>query len=516
MPRGIGYHDLTPYLKDLLDKLTDLPYDYLSDEIKQLILNPTEITFDQLSPELQTLVQTAMNVGYDNLDPYLKSKIDDIGKFDNDTIYISNNNIFKGTREVYEDTFDVNFICGDITDYTMFKDTLNVYLNSVRLAEGVDYAVNEDRVSIHCLKPEGWTINNKETLNLFEFELYRNSTLETSGEGVIVNEYIANDTITLEKLSPEVRDMVTNSVNIVKNNVYFGYKDITFDTAIVNFICGEIANFNKDNDVIEVFLNSTRLTRGVHYEVRSDNRTIENLEGYWKLENGETTNFFEFVVEKNVSASFDVDNSAFIDTENIVDESITAAKIDPELMKVIMSYQQIQIKRGYDILTSGEVSETTYRLGEVPELTSSSIVNVYVNSTRLIYGLEYTIDTTTEMIKFVTPYTCSEESPMYIEVEAVTGAAERSLIAALEKDVSFLCAQVNDLNDKLIIHKTESSKKIAELEARIEEMSSLIEKQMDAKLQILETQMESVTDFMETTDQRLVKLEDSIEFEVRE
>ena len=521
MPRGIGYHDLTPYLKELLDKVTDLPYEYLSDEIKELIERPDEITLDQLSPELQALVQTANNVGYDNLDPYLQSKIDDIGKISSDTIYISNNNIFKATTEVYEDTYDVGFICGDITEFTMFKDTLNVYLNSVRLAEGVDYVINEDRISIHSLKEKGWTINNGETLNLFEFELYRNSTLEAAGDGVIVNEYIADDTITIDKLSPEVRDMVTNNVNVVKNNIYFGYKYINIDTSIVNFICGEIKSFNKDRDIIEVFLNSERLTRGVHYEVRSDSVTIENLDGYWSA-TLEEPNFFEIVVEKNVAAEFDIDNKAFIETENIVDESITIEKLDPALLEMIMSYQQIQIKRGYAALT-GEITETTYKIGQVPELSASSIISVYVNSVRLIYGLDYTIDLEKETIKFTNQYIGTEEAPVYLEVETVTGAAEKSLIATLEKEVRLLGNQVIELNDKLNMYKSETNSKFAETESKLQELRNYIDEQIaiqsnnldDHIIDELEFRVDEQV-FRVATNNRLDLLENSTEFEIHE
>lgn len=280
MPRGIGYHDLTPYLKDLLDQITNLPYEYLSQEIKDLLNKiPTEITFEQLSPELQALVKTAENIGYDNLDPELQAKIDDIGKIADgeDVLYISNNNIYKGYREVREDCNEVNFIVGEIEEYIMFKDTLDVYLNSVRLIEGIDYAVNDDCVSIRSLKQGGWPLNSNdeksnETVNLFEFELYKNTTLQLAGEGAIKTEHLEDDAVTLEKVSDEVWNKIQEIAP--RSAIISDYKIIkegTFNEISYRF--GKIPAMDETS-VMHVHVNSVKLIEGLDYVLNTTKETI--------------------------------------------------------------------------------------------------------------------------------------------------------------------------------------------------------------------------------------------------
>lgn len=374
MPRGIGYHDLTPYLKDLLDQLTNLPYEYLSQEIKDLLNKiPTEITFDQLSPELQALVKTAENIGYDNLDPELQSKIDDIGKIADgeEVLYISNNNIYKGYREVKEDCNEVNFIVGEIEEYVMFKDTLDVYLNSVKMIEGIDYEVNEDCVSIRCLKPGGWPLNSNtdkshETVNLFEFELYKNTTLQLAGEGAIKTQHLEDDAVTLEKVSDEVWTKI---------------QEIAPRTAIIN---------------------------------------------------------------------------------------------------------------DYKVITDGNFNEVSYRFGKIPAMDETSVMHVHVNSVKLIEGLDYMLNTTTETIVFASPYEATQEYPVYLDIEVISNVV-----------TSYSPSGGTDLDEADIDTLREEVKSLRQ---QVKQMSST-QVNADAKLFVLEAEMGDMEDFMETTDSRLTTLE---------
>ena len=321
MPRGIGYHDLTPYLKELLDQITNLPYEYLSQEIKDLLNKiPTEITFEQLSPELQALVKTAENIGYDNLDPYLQSKIDDIGKIDagEELVYISNNNIYKGYREVREDGDEVNFIVGEIKEYTMFKDTLNVYLNSVRMTEGIDYAVNDDCVSIRCLKQGGWPLNSNadkshETVNLFEFELHKNTTLQLAGEGAITTDHLAEDSVTLEKINDEVWKKIQEIAP--RTAIISDYSIITQGTFIeTSYRIGKIPKLDE-SCVMRVHVNSIKLIEGLDYVLNKEKETIVFSSEYTATE--EYPVYLDIEVIANVLTSYSPSDDSELDEADI-------------------------------------------------------------------------------------------------------------------------------------------------------------------------------------------------------
>jgi hypothetical protein len=83
---------------------------------------------------------------------------------------------------------NIVFVDGEyITSFNPKNDTLAVYKDGLRLAEGIDYAINPNNVSIDSLKG-GWIITD-EVETIFTFVVKTNSTASL-GVGIAKDEEI--------------------------------------------------------------------------------------------------------------------------------------------------------------------------------------------------------------------------------------------------------------------------------------------------------------------------------------
>lgn len=118
-----------------------------------------------------------------------------------------------------------------------------------------------------------------------------------------------------------------------------GIRNIVSQTSNVNFMTGEIIAFNPDTDTLDVYLNSTYLTKGLDYSINANNQSIDNLKGTW---NGsvETPCLFTFIIKR-----FMINNLIFSDGQSISDGTITKNKfsqdVQDDLDKIDVIEQQL-------------------------------------------------------------------------------------------------------------------------------------------------------------------------------
>lgn len=114
-----------------------------------------------------------------------------------------------------------------------------------------------------------------------------------------------------------------------------GHRIMASNTNTVNLIVGEITSFNRNTDNLAVFINSTRLTKGVDYTINTDNQTISKISGTWDG----TINpiFFEFEVTRN-----QINNLVFSDGQSIANETITQNKLSTDLQQKLQSASLIK------------------------------------------------------------------------------------------------------------------------------------------------------------------------------
>ncbi len=91
-----------------------------------------------------------------------------------------------GYRNIASVTSNVNFITGEITSFNPSVDSLAVFMNSVRLTQGVDYTINANNQSID--KVSGTWNGSPGVTIFFEFEVLKN----------IVNDLVFNDGSSIE------------------------------------------------------------------------------------------------------------------------------------------------------------------------------------------------------------------------------------------------------------------------------------------------------------------------------
>lgn len=105
-----------------------------------------------------------------------------------------------------------------------------------------------------------------------------------------------------------------------------GVRSVTTETPKVNFMIGQITDFNPSVDSIEVYKNSTRLTQQYDYVIDNTNQSIQKVNGSW-LGSAASPIFFEFVVTKNI-----MNNLVFSDGTAIQDGTVQRKKLSPELI----------------------------------------------------------------------------------------------------------------------------------------------------------------------------------------
>lgn len=105
---------------------------------------------------------------------------------------------------------------------------------------------------------------------------------------------------------------------------------IDYDTDNVPFLNSDITAFNKNTDTLEVYQNSTRLTRGVDYVLNADNSSIDKVDDIW-LGNSEPV-FFEFVVTLNM-----INDLVFSSGTSIADGTINKSKLTVDVQNELNS-----------------------------------------------------------------------------------------------------------------------------------------------------------------------------------
>ena len=126
-----------------------------------------------------------------------------------------------------------------------------------------------------------------------------------------------------------------------------GVRNLVSQANTINFMTGEIVAFNKDIDSLEVYQNSVRLTKGVHYNIGLDGQSITKVEGSW---DATVLNpiFFEFVVTRNQIGN----DLIFSDGQSVTDGTITRNKLDVDTQAEINKVDSIATKVGNGALTT--------------------------------------------------------------------------------------------------------------------------------------------------------------------
>ena len=135
------------------------------------------------------------------------------------------------------------------------KDKLIVHFNSIHLMEGIDYRISDDGSKIIKLTNGYWNESN-EPNSLFAFELLKNVS-----NGINNNDNGIFDS----KLTTKTNNVVLNGST---NEVEIG-----------------IPGYDKNNDMMMVFKNSTFMVEGVDYIISNNSKVITNPNGYWNESN---------------------------------------------------------------------------------------------------------------------------------------------------------------------------------------------------------------------------------------
>lgn len=157
-------------------------------------------------------------------------------------------------------------------DYIHFDkstDTMDVYLDGIKLVYNVDYTINEAKGIIEAVSPDGWILDEDVDGMTFEFLIMKNA--------------IAT-----------IDDTIRYKFDIVRGGKY-----VRESTSTINFICGDIRNFDYANDTLDVYMNGLKLSEGTDFEVDPIGYTITKIGGEWVCDEREPKNYFEFIRIKN-------------------------------------------------------------------------------------------------------------------------------------------------------------------------------------------------------------------------
>ena len=156
---------------------------------------------------------------------------------------------------------------GNLVGVISGKDKLITHFNSTHLMEGVDYRISDDGSKIIKLTEGYWNESNEPNA-LFVFELFK-SVNSVNGDNIVIDSKLTTKTNNVILAGP------TNEVEI------------------------GIPGFDKNNDMIMVFKNSTFMVEGVDYTISDDSMVVTNLNGRWN-ESNVSDYCITFVVFKEV------------------------------------------------------------------------------------------------------------------------------------------------------------------------------------------------------------------------
>lgn len=158
-----------------------------------------------------------------------------------------------------------------------------------------------------------------------------------------------------------------------------GTRNIVSQTSTVNFITGEISSFNPDVDSLDVYMNSTRLTKGTDYNINLNNQAIDKISGTWDG-SMEQPVFFEFVVTKNI-----INDLLFKDGTALQDGTVTRNKLDLETQGILANVNSLNRNilmtmvgnsEKVEFPSNGNIVTTTYDSSMQVLKTSTVIFNV--------------------------------------------------------------------------------------------------------------------------------------------
>ena len=135
------------------------------------------------------MVRRPRGIGYNELSDALKLRIDLGGDGGNGVLVnITPEYEYSVTYNMQDVIQNIEFVDGiEIVTFDPTKDSLAVYKDGVRLAEGIDYVINENGISIDSLKG-GWIIT-EDVNTVFTFVQKKNSTAGM-GVGIATDEEI--------------------------------------------------------------------------------------------------------------------------------------------------------------------------------------------------------------------------------------------------------------------------------------------------------------------------------------
>ena len=112
-----------------------------------------------------------------------------------------------GVRTVVSNTNTVNFITGDIISYNPAVDSIEVFMNSVRLTKNLDYAIGAGNETI--IKTSGSWLASSENPAVFEIVVTKN-VIDNQAAFADGN-YVLDNTIGIEKLKSNVNKIYIGS-----------------------------------------------------------------------------------------------------------------------------------------------------------------------------------------------------------------------------------------------------------------------------------------------------------------
>ena len=127
-----------------------------------------------------------------------------------------------------------------------------------------------------------------------------------------------------------------------------------------------IEDFNKDEDLLMVFKNSTFMTEGIDYIV-SENNTIINLEDSFWNTNNEANYTFTFVVMRHMPV---LNKDQYVNADLLQDGAITLNKLDPEIIEVIANAGQ---KENLENLQTENKSSLVVAINEINSKLGDSL-----------------------------------------------------------------------------------------------------------------------------------------------
>lgn len=210
----------------------------------------------------------------------------------------------KNVVEYKETLTRVSFIGGEIEDYDPIHDKLEVFLNTVRLSEGVHYNIDPTSNTIICTNENGWVWdpNIDAAPNLFEFFVLSLTSFNDLVFGI-------------NNLSEEVLQLIKSQQMLVQTHAKSGTVIVeNTKEKSISYIVGDITYYDPSRSALHVFANGRKLIPEIDYTVDEVNRVITRINDEWDGTVEPIT--FELVMLTGLLADID-DNGLFDDITDL-------------------------------------------------------------------------------------------------------------------------------------------------------------------------------------------------------